>query len=69
MKISEWRVSSNYVDGKTVYEVYRMVKAERVNHSGCREYAGGTYSTRAEAQAAANRLNEKRPEAETKTER
>lgn len=57
MAKNEWKVSSNYVNGKVVYEVYRVVKDERVNHSGCREYARGTYNTRKEALIAADRLN------------
>lgn len=35
---SEWRVTSNYVCGGLVYNVYRLRDLDEIDHSGNREY-------------------------------
>lgn len=47
---SEWRVTSNYIGGQTMYGVYRLRNINEVDHSGNREYSGG-YSSNREAVA------------------
>ena len=37
---SEWRVSSNIINGRTMYIAYRLRDANGVDHSGNREYIG-----------------------------
>ena len=37
---SEWRISSQYLGGRKVYQVYRIKDMRIVDHSGNREYAG-----------------------------
>lgn len=36
---SEWKVTSNSINGKTMYRVYRIRNTEELDHSGNREYA------------------------------
>ena len=38
MAKSEWRVSSNIINGRTMYIAYRLRDANAVDHSGNREY-------------------------------
>ena len=38
---SEWKVTSNPINGKTMYAVYRLKDINAVDHSGNREFAGG----------------------------
>ena len=38
---SEWKISSQYLGGRKVYQVYRIKDMRIVDHSGNREYAGG----------------------------
>lgn len=47
--MSEWRISSMYLGGKKVYQVYRIKDMRVVDHSGNREYAGGLLHDEAEA--------------------
>lgn len=56
---SEWRVSSQYIDGNKFYTVYRLRNISATDHSGNREYYGGSTSDRAEALKLAEELNEK----------
>ena len=59
---SEWRVSSNYVGGKDVYQVYRLLDVNEVDHSGNREVIG-TFDDEKRAQWCAdakNRMEEQR---------
>lgn len=57
---SEWRVTSQYINGEYQYAVYRLRNIYAVDHSGNREYYG-EYTTNDEAEAAAlaKKLNEK----------
>ncbi len=54
---SEWKISSQYLGGRKVYQVYRIKDMRIVDHSGNREYAGGLTDDEAEAMALAERLN------------
>ena len=54
---SEWKISSMYLGGKKVYQVYRIKDMRVVDHSGNREYAGGLTDDEAEAMALAEKLN------------
>ena len=53
----EWKISSQYLGGRKVYQVYRIKDMRIVDHSGNREYAGGLTDDEAEAMALAERLN------------
>lgn len=53
----KWKVSSNYLGGGVVYQVYRTIREGEVDHSGNREYFPGLYDTKAMAQEMADRLN------------
>ena len=55
--MSEWRISSMYLGGKKVYQVYRIKDMRVVDHSGNREYAGGLLHDEHEAMALAEKLN------------
>lgn len=37
---SDWRISTNYIAGEKHYEVYRLLDADAVVHSGNRETKG-----------------------------
>ncbi len=54
---SEWKISSQYLGGRKVYQVYRIKDMRIVDHSGNREYADGLTDDEAEAMALAERLN------------
>lgn len=54
---SEWRVTSNFINGKKVYAVYRLLDIKAVDHSGNREYAGNYVEDRKACEAAAYALN------------
>lgn len=54
---SEWKISSMYLGGKKVYQVYRIKDMRVVDHSGNREYAGGLLHDEREAMARAEKLN------------
>ena len=55
---SKWKVTSNYVDGKTLYGVYRTRDINEIDHSGNRENVGGLFESRDLAEALASALNE-----------
>ncbi|WP_313994017.1 hypothetical protein [uncultured Selenomonas sp.] len=55
--MSEWRISSMYLGGKKVYQVYRIKDMRIVDHDGNREYAGKMTDDEAEAMALAEKLN------------
>ena len=59
---SEWKVTSNRINGKTMYGVYRLRDINAVDHSGNREYAGGYVSSRETAAIVAAELNKKQVE-------
>lgn len=54
---SEWKVTSNMIDGKKIYGVYRTRDVNEVDHSGNRETRGGYMVNREEAAALAEILN------------
>ena len=54
---SEWKISSQYLGGRKVYQVYRIKDMRIVDHSGNREYAGGLTDDEAAAMALAEELN------------
>lgn len=54
---SEWKISSQYLGGRKVYQVYRIKDMRVVDHSGNREYAGGLLHDEAEAMELAAKLN------------
>lgn len=54
---SKWKVTSNYIDGRTMYGVFRILDVGAVDHSGNRENFGGYVDTREEAASIVDRLN------------
>lgn len=54
---SEWRVTSNVINGETMYAVYRLIDVRAVDHSGNRELATGYLSDKTEAENIAIKLN------------
>ncbi len=61
--MSEWRVSSMWLNGKKYYQVYRIKDMKKVDHSGNREYKGGLMEDEFKARALAKRLNARLEEA------
>ena len=55
---SKWKVTSNVINEKRMYAVYRVLDVNEVDHSGNREFAGNYIDDRKAAQAAADVLNE-----------
>ena len=55
--MSEWMISSQWLGGKKVYQVYRIKDMRKVDHSGNREYAGGLLHDEREAMELAAKLN------------
>lgn len=55
---SKWKVTSNYVGGKTLYGVYRTRDINEIDHSGNRENVGRLFESRDLAEALASALNE-----------
>ena len=53
-----WKVLSNPVEDKFVYQVYRIRDSRQPMHSGNIETTGVVYSSDADAQAEADRLNQ-----------
>ena len=53
---SEWKVSRNYI-GRTIYQVFRTLDVNGVDHAGNREYMQGAFDTKEEAQGLADELN------------
>lgn len=55
---SRWKVSSTYLGGEKVYQVYRTIDESQPDHSGNREhYDDVLYLTKEDAQAKADDLN------------
>ena len=54
---SAWKISSQYLCGRKVYQVYRIKDVNAVDHSGNREYAGKLTDDEAAALALAEQLN------------
>jgi len=55
---SEYRITSQYINDKKIYAVYRLKDVNAVDHSGNREYAASDYmEDRAEAEKLMHELN------------
>ena len=54
---SEWMVSSNTINGRTMYGVFRIRNVKEINHSGNRENYGDYYDDRKLAETLAKQLN------------
>lgn len=54
-----WKVSSNIIGDRKVYQVYRLRDTNVVDHSGNRECSGGYVTERYEAEKLAEALNQK----------
>lgn len=57
MQNNNWKVTSNFM-GEMVYQVYRIVDLDKPDHSGNREYSGGLFNSKKEAQKHADNLND-----------
>lgn len=55
--MSKWKITSNYINGKKEYAVYRNIRDDEPDHSGNREYATGYMESREEAQKIADEKN------------
>ncbi len=56
---SEWKVSSNSINGKTMYIPFRLIDEDKVDHSGNREYYGPYLESKEDAERMADILNMK----------
>ena len=54
---SEWRITSQYIDGEKEFQVYRLRDVTKVDHSGNLEYTGGIVRSREEALALLEEIN------------
>lgn len=54
---SEWKTTSNMINGKWMYRIYRLIDKDDVDHSGNREYAGEYIKDESMANAACKALN------------
>lgn len=54
---SEWRVTSNIIDGTKMYAVYRLRDVNEVDHAGNREYIRGFTADKELAERIARKLN------------
>ena len=54
---SEWKVTSNRIDGVKVWAVYRLQDVNEVDHSGNREYATKYMPDKEKAEKIARELN------------
>ena len=55
---SEWRVTSNLIGDEKIYQVYRLLDINAVDHSGNRHYyAGYTARDKEKAKIVASALN------------
>jgi len=61
---SEWRVTSNTINGKKMYAVYRLRDINAVDHSGNREFAGSYIDNRAAAEVITKELNKQEEKSE-----
>ena len=55
--IDKWKVSSNYVGGQKVWQVFRTVDESQPDHAGNREYHGELFDTAEAAHHKAAELN------------
>lgn len=54
---SEWKVTSNSINGQKMYAAYRLRDVGAIDHSGNREMAGGYTLDKETAQIVADKLN------------
>jgi hypothetical protein len=54
---SEWRITSQYINGKKEYAVYRLCDVNGIDHSGNRVYATEYMHNKQEAERIAETLN------------
>ena len=54
---SEWKVTSNRIDGVKVWAVYRLRDVSELDHSGNREYATKYMADKEKAEEIARKLN------------
>ncbi len=52
-----WKVTSNVINGETMYGVYRQIDVNAVDHSGNREHYGNYLDNRDKAAEIAQALN------------
>lgn len=57
-----WKVTSNVIDGKKMYAIYRLKDVNEVDQSGNREIAGEYVEDRLTVEIAAEYMNEKESE-------
>lgn len=55
---SEWRVTSNIIGSEKMYAVYRLIDAQKTDHSGNREFAGEYVKNRGAAEFVVTELNQ-----------
>ena len=55
---SEWKVTSNLINGQTMYGVYRLLDTKGIDHSGNREMYGNYTTDRKWAEKQASKLNQ-----------
>lgn len=59
MAKNKWNITSQYINGVEMYEVYRIKDTTQVDYAGNREYALGSYTEdRAKAQEVCDKLND-----------
>jgi len=58
MKNNPWRVATNHVCGEKHFQVYRFRRLGQTDPAGNREWRGGIFATKEEAQKFANVLND-----------
>lgn len=51
-----WKITTNVIDGKRIFGVYRIIDAAEIDHSGNREVLR-YYDTREDAEMVAMELN------------
>ena len=53
----EWQVTSQLINGKRIYQVYRIINTARIDHCGNREYYERVWNDEEDAEALAYELN------------
>ncbi len=53
----KWKLTSQTINGKKSFAVYRLRNVDELDHSGNREYATGYMEDKAKAEEIANELN------------
>lgn len=59
---SEWKVTSQYINGQKMYAVYRLRNKAETDHSGNRIYATSYITNREQAEHLAESLNSEEKE-------